>query len=193
MDTGFPDELKAFRSLWWLFALLGVLTIIAGILLIVWSGPSLVTVAVIVGIFLIVDGVFEVVAAIANKGEGRVLLAILGVLSFIAGVILVKHPFTGLVALVIIVGAWFIVSGIVRFVSAFSEREYRGTNIVIGVLDLLAGVVVLAWPDLGLKTMAVLAGIILLIRGVAFVYGGFQIRKLPKDGDLGGPTPAVAT
>jgi uncharacterized membrane protein HdeD (DUF308 family) len=114
------------------------------------------------------------------------------VLSFIAGVILVKHPFAGLVTLVIIVGAWFIVSGVVRFVAAFSEREYRGTNIVIGVLDLLAGVVVLAWPDLGLKTMAILAGIVLVLRGIAFIYGGWQVRKLPTDGDLGGAAPATA-
>jgi uncharacterized membrane protein HdeD (DUF308 family) len=192
MDNALPDELKAFRSLWWLFMVFGVLAAIAGILLIFWPDISLVTLAVLLGIFLLVDGAFDVVAAIFGKGEGRVLLAILGVLSFIAGVILVKHPFTGLVALVIIVGAWFIVSGVVRFVAAFSDREYRGTNIAIGVLDIVAGVIVLAWPDLGLKTMAILAGIVLVIRGIAFIYGGWMIRKLPADGDLGGPAPAVA-
>jgi uncharacterized membrane protein HdeD (DUF308 family) len=192
MDNALPDELKAFRSLWWLFMLFGVLAAIAGILMIVWPGISLVTLAVLLGIFLIVDGVFDVIGAVFGKGEGRVLLAMLGVLSFIAGVILVKHPFTGLVTLVIIVGAWFIVSGVVRFVNAFSEREYRGTNIAIGALDILAGVVVLAWPDLGLKTMAVLAGIVLILRGIAFIYGGWQIRKLPKDGGFGDAAPAVA-
>jgi len=190
VSTNVPDALKDFRSLWWLFVVFGVITLAAGIILIFWPGPSLVTIAVIIGIFLLVDGVIEVIASIAGKGEGRGLVAMLGVLSIIAGLILVKHPFSALAALVIIVGIWFIVSGVARFVAAFSDSEYRGTNIAVGLLDVVAGIVVLAWPDLSLKTLAVLAGIIFVIRGCAFVYGGLQIRKLPKD--PGGLAPAVA-
>ena len=190
MSTNIPDALKDFRSLWWLFVLFGLITLAAGIILIAWPGPSLVTIAVVIGIFLLVDGVIDVIASIAGRGEGRGLVAMLGVLSIIAGLILVKHPFSALAALVIIVGIWFIVSGVGRFVAAFSDSEYRGTNIAVGVLDILAGIVVLAWPHLSLKTLAVLAGIIFVIRGCAFVYGGWQIRKLPKD--PGGLAPAVA-
>ena len=54
----------------------------------------------------------------------------------------------------------------------------------------VAGIVVLAWPDLSLKTLAVLAGIVLLLRGVAFIWGGLQIRRLPEE--PGGVAPATA-
>ena len=191
MSTNVPDALKEFRSLWWLFVVFGLLTIAAGIILIAWPGPSLVTIAVIIGIFLLVDGVIDVILSIAGKGEGRGLVAVLGVLSIIAGLIMVKHPFSALAVLVIIIGIWFIVAGVVRFISAFTDDEGRGTSVVVGILDVLAGIVVLAWPDLSLKTLAVLAGIVFVIRGVAFVWGGLQVRKLPKDPG-GGLAPAVA-
>ncbi len=138
----------------------------------------------IIGIFLLVDGVIEIIASIFGKGEGRGLVAVLGVLSIIAGLILVKHPFHALAALVIIVGIWFVVSGVVRFIAAFGDSEGRGTNIAVGILDVVAGAVVLIWPDLSLKTLAVIAGIIFIFRGVAFIYGGWELRKLPKDPDV---------
>lgn len=191
MTTNVNDALKEFRSLWWLFVLFGVVTVAAGIILIVWPGPSLVTVAVIIGIFLLVDGVIDVILSITGKGEGRGLVAVLGVLSIIAGLIMIKHPFSALAVLVIIVGIWFIVAGVVRFVAAFSGDEGRGTNIAVGLLDVLAGIVVLAWPDLSLKTLAVLAGIVFVIRGIAFIWGGWQVRKLPKDPGTG-VAPAAA-
>jgi uncharacterized membrane protein HdeD (DUF308 family) len=180
MTADLPDALKEFRSLWWLFALFGVVTLAAGVVLIVWPGPSLVTIAVIIGIFLLVDGVVDVVLAIVESGEGRGLVAVLGVLSIIAGLILIKHPFNALAVLVIITGIWFVVAGAVRFITAFAQREGRGANLAIGVLDVVAGIVVLAWPDLTLKTLAVLAGIVLLLRGIAFIWGALQIRRLPE-------------
>jgi uncharacterized membrane protein HdeD (DUF308 family) len=192
MSTPMPDQLKAFRSLWWLFVVFGVLTLAAGVILIVWPGPSLTTIAVIIGIFLLIDGVIDVIASIFGKGEGRGVVAMLGVLSLIAGVILVKHPFNALAVLVIIVGIWFVVSGVARFVAAFSDADSRGTNIAVGILDIVAGIVVLAWPELSLKTLAVLAGIVFVIRGIAFIYGGLQVRKLPQDPDGTGLAPAIA-
>ncbi len=192
MSTNVPDALKDFRSLWWLFVVFGVLTLAAGIILIAWPGPSLVTIAVIIGIFLLVDGVIDVILSIVGKGEGRGLVAVLGVLSIIAGLIMVKHPFTALAVLVIIVGIWFIVAGVVRFIAAFTDRDGRGTNIVVGILDVVAGIVVLSWPDLSLKTLAVLAGIVFIFRGIAFIWGGLQVRKLPQEPGGGTVAPAVA-
>jgi uncharacterized membrane protein HdeD (DUF308 family) len=193
MATTIPAALKDFRSLWWLFVLFGVLTAGAGIAVLVWPAISLVTLAVVIGIFLLVDGVFEIFGSIAApQGEpGRGLLALLGTLSLIAGVIMVKHPFSTLVAFVIILGAWFIVAGVVRFVTALGEAAGRGANIAVGVLDIVAGVVVLAWPGLGLATAAAVAGIILIVRGSAFVWAGLQIRRLPEDPG-GGPAAAPA-
>ncbi len=187
MSVPRPEELKAFRSLWWLFLLFGLLTLAAGIIVLVWPSISLQTIAVVVGIFLLIDGVFELVASIAGKGEhGRGLVAVLGVISIIAGLVLVKHPFSVLNAFIVIVGIWFVVSGVIRFAGAFSESENRGTNIAVGLLDVAAGIIVLVWPNVGLATLAIIIGIVLIMRGIAFTAAGWQIRKLPPDDGVGG-------
>ena len=57
MSAPMPDELKAFRSLWWLFLLFGLLTLAAGIIVLVWPHVGLATLAIIIGIVLIVRGI----------------------------------------------------------------------------------------------------------------------------------------
>jgi len=98
----------------------------------------------------------------------------------IAGLILIKKPFETLVVFTLIVGVWFAVAGLVRCVSAFAARDGRGGNLLIALLDLAAGVVILAWPDLGLATVAVIIGIVLIVRGVLFIVAGWQLRTLDR-------------
>jgi uncharacterized membrane protein HdeD (DUF308 family) len=86
------------------------------------------------------------------------------------------HPFKTIAVFVLVLGAWFVVVGVTRFVMAFAEGEGRLTGTVVGLLEVLAGVVVLAYPDPGLRAAAVLAGILLIVRGLALIWGGRQIR-----------------
>ncbi len=178
MSTNAVPELRPVTSLWWLLVLFGIAVLGLGIFFIASPDEALSTISVIVGIFLLVDGVLAVLASIFGKGEGRGLIALLGVLSAIAGLILIKHPYDTLVVFTLIVGVWFVVAGVVRFVSAFSVEEGRGASIAIALLDVAAGIVILAWPDLGLKTAAVIIGIVLVLRGILFVAAGWQLRSL---------------
>jgi uncharacterized membrane protein HdeD (DUF308 family) len=172
------QELRPITSLWWLPLVLGGAALGVGVFFVVSPGETLTTFATIAGIFVLVDGAFAIIAAIVRSGEGRGLLALLGVLSAIAGLVLIKRPFETLVVFTLIVGVWFVVAGIVRVVEAFSAREARGGNLLIALVDLAAGAVILAWPDLGLKTMAVIIGIVLIARGILFVALGLQLRAL---------------
>jgi uncharacterized membrane protein HdeD (DUF308 family) len=166
-----------------------------GVFFIASPEHALSTISVIVGTFLLVDGVLAIIASIFGKGEGRGLIALVGVLSAIAGLILIKHPYDTLVVFTLIVGVWFVVAGVVRFVSAFSSQEGRGGNIAIALLDLLAGIVILAWPDLGLKTVAIIIGIVLVLRGILFIGAGWELRRLNKqlEGGQNAPTPISST
>ena len=65
-------------------------------------------------------------------------------------------------------------------VSAFATREGRGGSLLIALVDLVAGVVILAWPDLGLATVAVIIGIVLILRGGLFIVAGWQLRTLDR-------------
>ena len=181
MSTNAADNLRPITSLWWLPALFGVVTFGVGVFFVVSPHATLSTFTVIAGIFLLFDGVLALLGSIFGKGEGRGLLALIGVLSAIAGLVLIKKPFDTLVAFTLIVGVWFVVAGIVRFVVALGSPEGRGGNILTAILDLIAGALILAWPDLGLATVAVIIGIVLIMRGALFIVAGWQLRKLSGD------------
>ena len=181
MSTNVADELRPITSLWWLPALFGVVTRGVGVFFVVSPHETLSTFTVIAGIFLLVDGVLAIFGSIFGKGEGRGLLAIIGVLSAIAGLVLIKKPFDTLVVFTLIIGVWFVVAGVVRFVAALASPEGRGGNIVTAILDVIAGIVILSWPDLGLSTLAVIIGIVLIVRGALFIVAGWQLHKLNSD------------
>ncbi len=175
------EDLHALTSLWWLFVLVGLVALGVGIFFIVDPHETLSTFTVIAGIFLLIEGALAIAGSIFGRGEGRGLLAVIGVLSAIAGLILIKHPFNTLVAFTLILGVWLVVVGISRFVNAFMSREGRGGAIVIAVVDVAAGIVLLAWPDLSLSTLAVIIGIILIIRGLLFIVVGWGMRKVHSE------------
>lgn len=106
----------------------------------------------------------------------------LGVLSAIAGLVLIKHPFDTLVVFTIIIGVWLVVVGVVRFVASFSLAEGRGSSIALALFDIVAGAVILAWPNLGLSTLAVIIGIVLIVRGILLFVAGWEMRKLGSQG-----------
>ena len=163
------EALRPVTRLWWLIMLFGVVTLGVGVFFVVSPHETLTTFAVIAGIFLLVDGVLAIFGSIFGQGESRGLLALIGVLSAIAGLVLIKKPFDTLVVFTLIIGVWFVVAGVVRFVTALALPEGRAGNIFIAILDLVAGTVILAWPDLGLSTLAVIIGIVLILRGILFI------------------------
>ena len=174
------DDLRPVTSLWWVLLGAGVITAGVGIFFIASPHETLSTFAVIAGIFLLVDGLLAIAASIFGGREGRGLLAVIGVLSAIAGLILIKHPFDTLVVFTMIIGIWFVVAGGVRFVVALASADGRGQNLLIAGLDLVAGVVILAWPDLGLSTVAIIIGIVLILRGLLFMAAGWALHKLDE-------------
>jgi uncharacterized membrane protein HdeD (DUF308 family) len=191
MSTNAADDLRPVESFWWVYVLFGVVTLGVGVFFVVSPHETLSTFTVIAGIFLLVDGVLAIFGSIFGKGEGRGLLALIGVLSAIAGLVLVKRPFDTLVAFTVIVGIWFVVTGGVRFVVALASPEGRGGNLVTAIFDLIAGIVILSWPDLGLSTLAVIIGIVLILRGALFIAAGWRLHKL--SGDLQGDPIAHAS
>jgi uncharacterized membrane protein HdeD (DUF308 family) len=181
MSTVADQDLGPLRSLWWLLMLFGVIVLAVGIFFVASPHETLTTFTVIAGIVLLIDGVLAIIASISSRGEGRGLLALVGVLSAIAGLVLIKKPFDTLVVFVLIFGIWLIVAGVVRVVAAFGEPEGRGGNIAVGIVDAIAGIVILSWPGLGLSTLAVIIGIVLIFRGILFIVAGWELRRLLRE------------
>jgi len=166
----------------WVLAF-GVITLLVGVAALAWPGRTLVVVAVLFGIQLVVMGIFRFAGAFASDdltGGTRVLLALLGVLSLIIGLYALRHVLITLLALALLLGIFWTVSGAVELFTALSHREMRnrGWNAVMGIVSILAGIVVLAYPAISLFTLAVVLGVWLIIFGAMQVTAAFRIRSL---------------
>ena len=165
----------------WLFAY-GILTLIAGLVVLVWPGETLLVLAVLFGIQLIVSGIFRFVASLASDdltGGTRVLLALLGVLSIIVGLWAVRHVLLTLLALIVFLGIYWVVSGVIDIFTSIAHREMpsRGWTALTGVLSVIAGLIVLAYPGLSLYGLAVVLGVWLIIFGVMEMASAFRVRS----------------
>jgi len=107
----------------------GLLSIAAGVAIIVWPTPGLVAVAVFLGAWLIVMGTITIAGSFAVKDfmANWWLLGILGVLEIALGVLALANPGATLAALVTVAGIWAIVVGVMRVVLSFEVKRLPDT------------------------------------------------------------------
>jgi uncharacterized membrane protein HdeD (DUF308 family) len=103
----------------------GLLSIAAGIAIIVWPGPGLVAVAIFLGSWLIVSGTLAIAGAFAARGvlPDWWLLLILGLLEIPLGVLALADPGATLAALITVAGIWAVAIGVMRIVLAFQVKR----------------------------------------------------------------------
>ena len=186
------DDAAQIAKEWWMLAVLGVASLVCGILAIAYPDVTLLAVGIIFGFYLLMAGVFELVEAIVGDPASRALSAIVGVVALIAGLICLRRPGDSLLAIVVVLGAYLIVTGIARLVRALASVEHRGWGLLSAVVDLILGVLILSWPDESLVTLAVLFGISLIFRGIVALVGAVQLRRLRKAGGADTAAPISA-
>lgn len=163
---------------WWLFVLLGVVCVVTGILAIVWPGITLLTLGILAGIYLMIAAIMEIIDAIIGDPGGRALSAILGIVALIAGLIFIRRPGESLLAIVVVAGIFLVAEGVIRIVRAFASSGARWWGVAIGAFDAIVGIVILAWPDIGLATLAIFFAVTMLIRGSFAILLGFRLRSV---------------
>ncbi len=181
MENAYRAEAKEITWGWWLILLVGVLSMAAGVIVLFKPGNSLPTLAVIIGIFLLVDGILELISSFMRNTQNRGLVATFGVLTAIVGVLLIRHPVGGVAAVALLIGIWLIAIGVIRFVTAFDEYEHRGWHALAGIVELIAGIVIVANPHIGFATLAILVGVGFILNGIVMVVLGWGIRDVRKD------------
>ena len=103
----------------------GLLSIAAGILILVWPSPGLLAVAIVLGAWLIVMGTFAISGAVAARDvlPDWWLLLIIGLLEIPLGVLALANPGATLVALITVAGIWAVAIGVMRVVLAFEVKR----------------------------------------------------------------------
>ena len=177
------DVLRIIGKSWGWVLFFGIVTLILGVLVVLRPKDTIYAFAILLGIWLFVAGLFRIVMAIADHedaGGTRWLMAILGLVSVVIGILFFRHTEETVTTLAFLIGLFWVVGGIIEFFTAYSDHgsPARGWRIAMGVLAFAAGIVTLVVPHLTLTTLAVIMGIWLIIYGVLEIALSLQLRHL---------------
>jgi uncharacterized membrane protein HdeD (DUF308 family) len=175
-----PGEVHELTWGWWLAVVLGVMSMVAGAIILAKPSDSLPTLAVVSGIFVLVDGIFALIGALTGRAESRGLAAILGVVSVIVGMLLIRHPIGGVTAIALLLASWLIAAAIVRLVFAFERPEHRVRGILVAAALGAAGVLIVASPHIGYATLALFAGLGFIAYGAGMIAVGLGLRAVRR-------------
>jgi uncharacterized membrane protein HdeD (DUF308 family) len=167
---------------WWVVGLLGVISIAAGVLALAYPDITLLVLGLVLGINLVLIGTAWVALGTMepHSDSGRILRILVGFLGILAGLICLVRPGAGVLVLLIALSFWFIMVGIADLARAMETHEQRAISIILGVVSIAAGVIIVADPDIGLTTLALIAGIGFIVRGTVELGAAFYIRRLAR-------------
>ncbi|MGV9348101.1 HdeD family acid-resistance protein [Streptomyces spiralis] len=179
--SGDPGDVLAGLGGSWTWLLASALaTLVPGVIVLVWPDETLHVLAVAVGLYLLVVGVFRFVAAFSPKEHGERLSRLLvSVLFVLAGVLCLRHPLQTVAALSLIVGIVWLVSGMLTAYAALAVKDLAHRGFVLGAatLGVVAGIVVLALPTQSALALTRLLGLWLVLLGVAELGVAFAWRS----------------
>jgi len=167
---------------WWLLLLRGIAAIVFGVLAFIWPGLTLLTFVILYGVFAIIDGVLALAAVFGRTGPDvpKWWLVLTGILDIGAGLIALFWPGITAFVLIIFIGAWATVRGIMEIIAAIQLRkEIEGEWLLVlaGVLSVLFGLGVLIYPGAGAVALAWLIGIYAIAIGVVMIMLAIRLRK----------------
>ncbi|WP_334143703.1 HdeD family acid-resistance protein [Rhabdothermincola sp.] len=188
MTAGMPtpsQQLALLRSSRSIALIAGVLALIGGVLVLAWPGKTIETVAIVVGIFLAVGGMAQIIDALVTHKAGTYwgLLVVRGVLDLAVGLVAVFWPAITVWALVLLIGIELILAGVVSVIAGLTvpaESGLRPHLLSRGVVSILVGIVVIAWPGATVLVVAVLLGIYLVAFGLVLLWAGYQLGKADR-------------
>lgn len=175
------DDLK--MPLWWIPVVVGVLGIIFGFLALAWPGPTLLAIGLIFGIYLLMAGFGDLMAAFSHETSSafvRVLYGLLGILTVGVGFVLIVRPAASVFLAAFALGVWFLISGCLQLAQGIAVRESRVWNLIIGLIGVVAGGMIVAQPGIGVVTLVYIVSLSLILRGIASIVLGFGLKAADK-------------
>ena len=189
LGLGPSGALAPLRAKWGWIVALGVVYVIAGVIALGSVVMATIASVYVVGIMMLIAGVFEVISAFQIKTWGRFLFWLaLGVLYIIAGFVAFDNPLLTAVWLTLILGAALVASGIVRIFLGFNMQHGSPWIwvVVSGLITLLLGVIILVhWPVSSLWTLGIFLGVDLVFAGASWIGLGMGLRQARLNGDRG--------
>ena len=175
--------LSAISRTWWLAALRGALAIVFGVAAFVSPGLTFDVLVLLFGAYAFFDGVVVLSFGLMAAGtHGRWWPLVLGgIVGLAIGVLTFVQPAATALALVYVIGAWAIVTGVLEIIGAIRLRKAITNEWLMGfsgAISIVFGAVVLAQPGTGALALVFLFGYYAILAGVSQIGLGFRLRRL---------------
>ena len=183
--SGVPHSMTRLVDHWGLVLTYGLVTIGLGLVLVLWPEQTLKVLAILIGIQLIITGVFRLVLAVASRhvdGSTRAITGMFGALALVLGLLCLRSPLQTVLVIGMILGVWWLAAGLVDIVGAIRSREShrRGWDLGLGVLSVLAGGFLLVNPEVSLSVLVIVVAVWLFAYGFIAVVAGLVLRSEEK-------------
>jgi uncharacterized membrane protein HdeD (DUF308 family) len=190
-------DMDVLASHWWAVVLRGVAGILFGLLTMFAPGISLAALVLLFGAYALVDGAFAVVTAFRRAGtHGRWgVLLLQGVAGIAAGVLAFLWPGITALALLYLVAAWALVTGVFEVMAAVRLRKVIDDEWLLalsGLASIGLGVVLFLFPGPGALGLVIWIGAYALVSGVLLTILGFKLRSWGRSGRRSTSQPAPA-
>jgi uncharacterized membrane protein HdeD (DUF308 family) len=111
----------------WPLLVEGIVGIVAGLVTFMWPAITAMVLVYLIAFWAILTGLLEIVAGIRLREviANEMLLILMGVISTLFGILIIIFPGAGALAIIIWIGAYAVVFGIILIVLAFRLRSFR--------------------------------------------------------------------
>lgn len=170
---------------WWILALRGLLAVVFGVLALAWPSTAVRVLVILFAIYALVDGLFSLLSALARRPRrgGWWLLLIEAVAGIAAGVLAFIWPEVTALALLYLIAAWAILTGVMELVAAMRLRKQVEGEWILGlagVVSIVIGLLLALRPDSGLILMVWFVGAFAILFGVLLIVLSVQLRSLRR-------------
>jgi uncharacterized membrane protein HdeD (DUF308 family) len=171
------------KSNWLTFLINGLIAVLIGLLLLFVDPMAILKIADLIALVLVLSGVVLFLVGIRNirKKQPYMLMMSEGLVAFIVGVILLIYTLESIKILVIFLGAWALVVGLIQVIISLRAKEKTRHNKVLqynGILMGILGILMLLNPFGAVVLMKTIVGILALLVGLLLIY--FSIVSATK-------------
>ena len=166
---------------WWAFAIRGALGVLFGLFSFLMPGITMLSLVILFAAYMLVDGVFAIIAAVraARQNERWGLLTLEGVVNIATGVIAYLWPGLTLVAFVLLIAVWALITGALMLAAAFRLRADHGRWWLAlgGIASLAYGALLVAAPLIGALVLTWWIGAYAIVFGISLLVLAFKLRS----------------
>ena len=186
-QLGFDEksmEGKAIKAVRWIYAITGVIALLAGIALLFAPAKTLVFLTTVLGFYFVITAgirLFTTVFESQLPTGWRVTSIITNLLILLGGVVILRNQALSTATLstlvVVVAGFGWIVEGVMSILESELSSN-RGFTILSGALSIIAGVFVFIYPLWSAKMLVIFTGAALLVFGVTLIIRAIRFGKL---------------